>query len=222
MELKTFDEAGIKATLTDAYNQLGGNTEHGGHRYDIPTLFNYNAFLAISDGATTKVGTLTSPEDRFVGWKSVNGEKGYDKDCVRTLDILIEGLFPKSHLLGLIQNGLFFIKDKNNEPVKIMAQYHQYFGVLKSMASITKAKKPVGNGKAGIVWHTQGSGKSFSMVMLAHRLLQAPELNVPTIVLLTDRIDLDDQLYKTFCSARDYLRADPVIVNSRSDLVKKL
>ena len=222
MELKTFDEAGTKATLTDAFNQLGGNTEHGGYRYDIPTLFNYNAFLAISDGVTTKVGTLASPEDRFVEWKSINGEKGYDKDCVRTLDILIEGLFSKSHLLDLIQNNLFFIKDKNNKPVKIMAQYHQYFGVLKSMASIMKAKKPVGNGKAGIVWHTQGSGKSFFMVMLAHRLLQAPELNVPTIVLLTDRIDLDDQLYKTFCSARDYLRTDPVIVNSRADLVKKL
>ena len=222
MELKTFDEAGTKATLTDAYNQLGGNTERGGYRYDIPTLFNYNAFLAISDGVTTKVGTLTSPENRFVEWKSVNGEKGYDKDCVRTLDILIEGLFSKSHLLDLIRNNLFFIKGKNNKPVKIMAQYHQYFGVLKSITSIMKAKKPVGNGKAGIVWHTQGSGKSFSMVMMAHRLLQAPELNVPTIVLLTDRIDLDDQLYKTFCSARDYLRTDPVIVNSRADLVKKL
>ena len=222
MELKTFDEAGTKATLTDAYNQLGGNTERGGYRYDIPTLFNYNAFLAISDGVTTKVGTLTSPEDRFVEWKSVNGEKGYDKDCVRTLDILIEGLFSKSHLLDLIRNNLFFVKDKNNKPVKIMAQYHQYFGVLKSITSIMKAKKPVGNGKAGIVWHTQGSGKSFSMVMMAHRLLQAPELNVPTIVLLTDRIDLDDQLYKTFCSARDYLRTDPIIVNSRADLVRKL
>lgn len=222
MELKTFDEDGTNADLHHAFLQLGGGSEKSGYRYDIPTLFNYNAFLVISDGATTKVGTLTSPEDRFSEWKSVNGEKGYDKNCVNQLNILIDGLFGKEHLIDLIHNNIFFIKDKNDKPVKIMSQYHQYFGVLKSVQSILKARKPEGNGKAGIVWHTQGSGKSFSMVMLAHRLLQSPELNVPTIVLLTDRIDLDDQLYKTFCSAREYLRCDPIIVTSRADLVKKL
>lgn len=222
MELKTFDEDGTNADLHHAFLQLGGGNEKSGYRYDIPTLFNYNAFLVISDGATTKVGTLTSPEDRFSEWKSVNGEKGYDKNCVNQLNILIDGLFCKEHLIDLIHNNIFFIKDKNDKPVKIMSQYHQYFGVLKSVQSILKARKPEGNGKAGIVWHTQGSGKSFSMVMLAHRLLQSPELNVPTIVLLTDRIDLDDQLYKTFCSAREYLRCDPIIVTSRADLVKKL
>ena len=222
MELKTFDEDGTNADLHHAFLQLGGGSEKSGYRYDIPTLFNYNAFLVISDGATTKVGTLTSPEDRFSEWKSVSGEKGYDKNCVNQLNILIDGLFCKEHLIDLIHNNIFFIKDKNDKPVKIMSQYHQYFGVLKSVQSILKARKPEGNGKAGIVWHTQGSGKSFSMVMLAHRLLQSPELNVPTIVLLTDRIDLDDQLYKTFCSAREYLRCDPIIVTSRADLVKKL
>ena len=222
MELKTFDEDGTNADLHHAFLQLGGGSEKSGYRYDIPTLFNYNAFLVISDGATTKVGTLTSPEDRFSEWKSVNGEKGYDKNCVNQLNVLIDGLFCKEHLIDLIHNNIFFIKDKNDKPVKIMSQYHQYFGVLKSVQSILKARKPEGNGKAGIVWHTQGSGKSFSMVMLAHRLLQSPELNVPTIVLLTDRIDLDDQLYKTFCSAREYLRCDPIIVTSRADLVKKL
>ena len=103
-----------------------------------------------------------------------------------------------------------------------MSQYHQYFGVNKAYNSILKAIKPEGSGKAGIIWHTQGSGKSFSMVMLAHRLLISPELNVPTIVLLTDRIDLDDQLYKTFFSARQYLKCEPVVANSREDLVKKL
>lgn len=222
MELKTFDENGTNADLHHAFLQLGGGSEKSGYRYDIPTLFNYNAFLVISDGATTKVGTLTSPEDRFSEWKSVNGEKGYDQNCVNQLNILIDGLFCKEHLIDLIHNNLFFIKDKNDKPIKIMSQYHQYFGVLKSVKAVLKAKKPNGNGKAGIVWHTQGSGKSFSMVMLAHRLLQSPELNVPTIVLLTDRIDLDDQLYKTFCSAREYLRCDPIIVTSRADLVKKL
>lgn len=222
MELKTFDENGTNATLHHAYMQLGGDSEKSGYRFDIPTLFNYNAFLVISDGVNTKVGTLTSKEDRFSEWKSVAGEKGYDKNFVKTLDVLIEGLFDKARLLDVIKNNLFFIEDKNDKPIKIMAQYHQYFGVLKSIKSINSAIKPAGNGKAGIVWHTQGSGKSFSMVMLAHRLLQETSLGVPTIVLLTDRIDLDDQLYKTFCSAREYLKTDPVIVTSRADLVRKL
>lgn len=222
MELKSFSEDATKAMLEDAYNQLGGCSERDGYRYDIPTLFNYSAFLVISDGVTTKVGTLTSKFDRYNEWKSVSGEKGYDDSCVIQLNILIDGLFEQHRLLDIIKNNIFFIQDKNNKPVKIMSQYHQYFGVNKAYNSILKAIKPEGSGKAGIIWHTQGSGKSFSMVMLAHRLLISPELNVPTIVLLTDRIDLDDQLYKTFFSARQYLKCEPVVANSREDLVKKL
>lgn len=222
MELKSFDEDATNATLEDAYNQLGGNSEHDGYRFDIPTLFNYNAFLVISDGVTTKVGTLTSKLDRFNEWKSINGEKGYDDNFVNKLDVLIDGLFDKNRLLDFIANNLFFIQDKNDKPIKIMAQYHQYFGVLKSLASIKRAMKPNGNGKAGILWHTQGSGKSFSMVMLAHRLLKDKSFNIPTIVLLTDRIDLDDQLYKTFFCARSYLKCEPQIATSRADLVSKL
>ncbi|MCF0117337.1 MAG: type I restriction endonuclease subunit R, partial [Bacilli bacterium] len=222
MELKSFDEDATNATLDHAYAQLGSNSESNGYRYDIPTLFNYNAFLVISDGVTTKVGTLTSKIDRYNEWKSVSGEKGYDSSCVTKLNILIDGLFDTNRLLDVIKNNLFFIQDKNDKPLKIMAQYHQYFGVNKALDSILKTVKPNGNGKAGIVWHTQGSGKSFSMVMLAHRLLIHQDLNVPTIVLLTDRIDLDDQLYKTFFSARQYLKCEPVIATSREDLVKKL
>ena len=138
------------------------------------------------------------------------------------LNILIDGLFEQHRLLDVIKNNIFFIQDKNNKPVKIMPQYHQYFGVNKAYDSILKTIKPEGSGKAGIIWHTQGSGKSFSMVMLAHRLLISPKLNVPTIVLLTDRIDLDDQLYKTFFSAKQYLKCEPVVATSREDLVKKL
>ena len=179
-------------------------------------------FLVISDGVSTKVGTLTSKIDRFNEWKSVSGEKGYDDSCVNKLNIIIDGLFNKERLLDVIKNSLFFIQDKNLKPIKIMAQYHQYFGVKKAFESILKSTKPVGTGKAGIVWHTQGSGKSFSMVMLAHGLLSSTILNVPTIVMLTDRIDLDDQLYKTFFSARAYLKCEPEIALSREDLVKKL
>lgn len=222
MELKSFDEAATDATLEHAYTQLGSNSESNGYRYDIPTLFNYNAFLVISDGVSSKVGTLTSKIDRFNEWKSVNGEKGYDATCTNKLNILIDGLFDKSRLIDFIANNLFFIQDKNDKPIKIMAQYHQYFGVLKSVDSILRTVKPIGDGKAGIIWHTQGSGKSFSMVMLAHRLLINQALDVPTIVLLTDRIDLDDQLYKTFFSARNYLKCEPEIATSREDLVKKL
>ena len=222
MELKSFDENATDATLEHAYTQLGSNSEHNGYRYDIPTLFNYNAFLVISDGVTSKIGTLTSKIDRFNEWKSVNGEKGYDDTYTNKLNVLIDGLFDKARLLDFINNNLFFILDKNEKPIKIMAQYHQYFGVLKSLESILKVVKPHGDGKAGIIWHTQGSGKSFSMVMLAHRLLINSALNVPTIVVLTDRIDLDDQLYKTFFSARNYLKCDPQIATSREDLVKKI
>lgn len=222
MELKSFDEDATNATLEHAYAQLGSNSEHDGYRYDIPTLFNYNSFLVISDGVCTKVGTLTSKINRYNEWKSVDGEKGYDDTCVTKLNILIDGLFDKKRLIDVIKNNIFFIIDKNEKPIKIMAQYHQYFGVNKALDSIIKTVKPNGNGKAGIIWHTQGSGKSFSMVMLAHRLLIDKSLNVPTIVLLTDRIDLDDQLYKTFFSAKNYLKCEPVIATSREDLVKKL
>lgn len=220
MELKSFLEDATKATLEDAYEQLGGCTEHDGYRYDIPSLFIYNAFLIISDGVLTKVGTLTSKIDRFNEWKSINGEKGYDDNYPNKLQVLVKGLLSKNHLLDVIKNCLFFINDRNDKPAKIIAQYHQYFGVIKAYESILKTKKPEGTGRAGIIWHTQGSGKSFSMVMLAHRLLTSPKLNVPTIVLLTDRLDLDDQLYKTFFSARGYLRTEPQIALSREDLVK--
>lgn len=222
MELKSFDENATDATLEHAYYQLGSNSEHDGYRYDIPTLFNYNAFLVISDGVVSKVGTLTSKIDRYNEWKSIAGEKGYDHTCVTKLNILIEGLFNKTRLIDLIRNNLFYIQDRNDKPQKVMAQYHQYFGVLKSLKAVLETIKPKGDGKAGIVWHTQGSGKSYSMVLLAHRLLTARVLSVPTIVLLTDRIDLDDQLYKTFFSARSYLKCEPVIATSRADLVKKL
>ena len=222
MELKSFDIDSDSATLDNAFLQLGGSSESDGYRKDIPTIFIYNAMLVISDGVTTKFGTLTSKINRYNEWKSINGEKGYDDDFAYKLECNIVGFFEKGTFLDILQNNLFFINDKNEKPVKILTQYHQYFGVKKAEESIVKNKKPKGNGKAGIFWHTQGSGKSFSMVMLTERLLKNKELNVPTIVVLTDRIDLDDQLYKTFTSAKDFLRCEPTIVESREDLLKKL
>ena len=205
-----------------AYEQLGRNAEADGYRYDIPTLFNYNAFLVISDGANNKVGTLTSDITRYNEWKSVNGEIGYKKNYAYKLDILLEGLFQPKRLLDVIKNNLFFMNKDKEKPIKILSQYHQYFGVEKAYKSIKKSLKPGGDGKAGIVWHTQGSGKSFSMVMLAHKLITDISMNNPTIVVLTDRNDLDNQLYTTFSNSAEFLRTRPIQVASRVDLLNKI
>lgn len=205
-----------------AYEQLGRNGEADGYRYDIPTLFNYNAFLVISDGANNKVGTLTSDLTRYNEWKSVDGEIGYKKNYAFKLQVLLEGLLQPARLLDVIKNNLFFMNKDKEKPIKILAQYHQYFGVKKAYDSIKRSLKPEGSGKAGIVWHTQGSGKSFSMVMLAHKLITDIEMCNPTIVVLTDRNDLDSQLFSTFSNAAEFLRTRPVQVESRDDLLEKI
>lgn len=221
MELKSFEGFEDKL-LEDAYNQLGGNTESSGYRYDIPTLFNYNAFNVISDGSNSKVGVLTSKIDRYNEWKSVNGELGYKDNYAFKLNVLVDGLLKPERLLDVIKNNIFFINRDKSKNIKIMTQYHQYFGVCKSVEKVKLAMKPNGDGKAGLLWHTQGSGKSFSMVMLAHRLITNQTLKNPTIIVLTDRNDLDNQLFNTFSSASEYLRCTPVQVNSRRDLLEKL
>lgn len=221
MELKSFEGFENKL-LEDAFDQLGGNTESSGYRYDIPTLFNYNVFNIISDGVTSKVGVLTSKIDRYNEWKSINGELGYKDNYAFKLNVLVNGLLNPKRLLDVIKNNIFFINKDKNKNTKIMAQYHQYFGVCKSVERVKLAMKPNGDGKAGLLWHTQGSGKSFSMVMLAHRLITNQALQNPTIIVLTDRNDLDEQLFNTFSSASEYLRCTPVQVNSRKDLLEKL
>ena len=205
-----------------AYEQLGRNGEADGYRFDIPTLFNYNAFLVISDGANNKVGTLTSDITRYNEWKSVDGEIGYKKNYAYKLDVLLNGLLKPERLLDVIKNNLFFMNSDKEKPIKILAQYHQYFGVKKAYDSIKRSLKPQGDGKAGIVWHTQGSGKSFSMVMLAHKLITDVEMKNPTIVVLTYRNDLDNQLFGTFSNAAEFLRTRPVQVESREDLLSKI
>ena len=220
-ELKSI-EYGEDTFIERAYEQLGRNGESDGYRYDIPTLFNYNAFLVISDGANNKVGTLTSDITRYNEWKSVDGEIGYKKNYAYKLDVLLEGLMKPERLLDVIKNNLFFMNKDKEKPIKILSQYHQYFGVKKAYESIKRSLKPTGTGKAGIVWHTQGSGKSFSMVMLAHKLITDIEMRNPTVVILTDRNDLDNQLYTTFSNASEFLRTRPVQVESREDLLEKI
>ena len=208
--------------LINAWEQLGGKGDSDGYRYDIPTLFNYNAFLVISDGANSKVGTLTSDITRYSEWKSVNGERGYVKNFAKKLDVMLDGMFEKQRLLDIIQNYLFFIRNDKEKPIKILAQYHQYFGAIKAYESIIEHKKPSGDGKAGIIWHTQGSGKSFTMLMLAHRLIKDKSLDNPTIVVLTDRNDLDNQLFGTFSSAKEFLGSKIEQVSSRDDLIDEV
>lgn len=220
-ELKSIEQR-QDSTIEQAYNQIGGSSTNNGYRYDIPTIFNYNEFCVISDGANNRLGTITSDFERYSEWKSVNGEAGYDSNSTHKLDIMIDGVFSKDRLLDIIKNNIFFMEKDKEEPVKILSQYHQYFGVRKAELSIKQHMKPNGDGKAGIIWHTQGSGKSFSMVMLTHRLITDPTLNNPTIIVLTDRNDLDDQLYTTFSNAKEYLRNTPVKITSRKDLLEKI
>ena len=220
-ELKSIEQR-KDATIEQAFEQIGGSSTNDGYRHDIPTIFNYNAFCVISDGANNRIGTITSTFERYSEWKSVNGEMGYDSNNTHKLDIMIDGVFAKERLLDILKNNIFFMEKDKEEPIKIISQYHQYFGVKKAEQSIKKHLRPNGDGKAGIIWHTQGSGKSFSMAMLTYRLMKDPMLNNPTIIVLTDRNDLDDQLYTTFSNAKEYLRNTPVKITSRKDLLEKI
>ena len=201
IELKTATNEDVK--LEDAYNQLMGYKN-----VSIPTLFKYNQFLVISDGVTAKAGTITSPYSRFSDWKKVE-ENDEVYENMPTHETLFNGMFRKDRLLDIIQNFILFSDDK-----KILAQYHQYFGVKKAIKStVTKGAK---TGKAGILWHTQGSGKSFSMVFYSGNMIKL--LNNPTIVVVTDRNDLDNQLYETFTKCDYYLKQKPQRAESRQAL----
>ena len=205
IELKTATNEDVK--LEDAYTQLTGY-----RNVYIPSLFKYNQFLVISDGVTAKAGTITSPYSRFSDWKKVEAnDEVYEN--MPTHETLFNGMFKKDRLLDIIQNFILFSDDK-----KILAQYHQYFGVKKAILStVTNGAK---TGKAGIVWHTQGSGKSFSMVFYSGNMIKL--LNNPTIVVVTDRNDLDNQLYETFVKCDYYLKQKPQKAESRQSLDEML
>lgn len=194
---------------SDAYLQLRNYMKH------IPSLFVPNVFCVMSDMSDTRVGTITAPEDRFVEWKSVDGS--YEETQHATYETLFEGAFPKERLLDIIKNFVCF-NDSNEDVIKILAGYHQYFAVHKAAKRAVEAVE--GDGKIGVFWHTQGSGKSLSMVFLAHMLQE--KLNSPTIVVITDRNDLDDQLYGQFSRCENFLRQTPEKAKSRNDLKKLL
>ena len=211
MELKSTSREEVN--IEDAYKQLMNYKE-----VHIPSLFYYNAFLVISDGVNTKAGTITAPFNRFMDWKKINIEDEV-KDILgvdyKNLDTLLYGMFDKERFLDIIKNFILFIPKG-----KILAQYHQYYGMKKAINSVINAVNS--DGRAGVVWHTQGSGKSFSMTFLAGNLIKNKRLESPTILVITDRNDLDDQLFSTFCSASEFLRQEPIKCDSRADVKQVL
>lgn len=181
----------------------------------IPSLFVPNVFCVMSDMSDTRVGTITASEDRFSSWKSVDGE--YASSAGHLWEATLDGMFPKERLLDIIKNFVCF-GDSSDEVIKILAGYHQYFAVRKAARKAVEAV--AGDGKIGVFWHTQGSGKSLSMVFLAHLLQEV--LDSPTIVVITDRNDLDDQLYEQFCRCALFLRQTSEQADSRNDLQRLL
>ncbi len=194
---------------SEAYRQIRNYIK------EIPSMFIYNCICVTSDQLTTKAGTITSDESRFMEWKTKDGS--YENTQYAQFDTFFEGIFQKERLLDILKNFICF-SNEGTKSYKILAGYHQYFAVKKAIASTQKAT--VTDGKGGVFWHTQGSGKSLSMVFYAHLLQEA--LDSPTIVVITDRNDLDDQLYGQFAKCKDFLRQTPVQAESRAHLKELL
>ena len=194
---------------SDAYRQLRN------YMHEVPSLFVYNAFCVMSDMATSKAGTITAGEDRFMEWKTKDGN--YENTQYAQFDTFFEGIFEKNRFLDILKNFICFNVD-GEKTFKVLAAYHQYYAVKKAIESTKYATAT--DGKGGVFWHTQGSGKSLSMVFYAHYLQEA--LESPTIVVITDRNDLDNQLYGQFARCKDFLRQTPQQARSRTHLKELL
>ena len=201
----------LKSPSRENTDASEGYTQIRNYMHEIPSMFYYNQICVMSDQLTSKAGTITSDETRFMEWKTVDGS--YENTQIAQFDTFFEGMFQKKRLLDILKNFILFSSDGTKQ-IKILAGYHQYFAVNKAIQSTKKATET--DGKGGVFWHTQGSGKSLSMVFYAHLLQSA--LNSPTIVVLTDRNDLDDQLYLQFAKCSDFLRQKPVHAESREHL----
>lgn len=198
----------LKSPSREETDASEGYLQIRNYMQEIPSMFIYNCICVISDHLTSKAGTITSGEDRFMEWKTKDGS--YENTQYAQFDTFFEGMFEKARLLDIIKNFICFSNDGLNK-FKILAGYHQYFAVRKAIESTKNAT--VTDGKGGVFWHTQGSGKSLSMVFYAHLLQEV--LDSPTIVVITDRNDLDDQLYGQFAKCKDFLRQNPVHATCR-------
>lgn len=212
IELKA--PGGKNATLEGAHNQLQT------YKSQIPSLLRTNAVLVTSDGITARVGSLTADQERFMPWRTTDGKviaaKGQPE-----LNILIEGIFERRRLLDLLHDFTVF-GETGSDLSKIIAGYHQFHAVRHAVEKTVEASAPQGDRKVGVIWHTQGSGKSLLMAFYAGQLVRRPELENPTIVVITDRNDLDDQLFGTFFMCRDLIRQTPIQADSRDDLQSAL
>ena len=195
------------ATIRGAFNQLQT------YKNDIPGLFATNELLVISDGLEARVGTLTADWERFMPWRTTDGETVAPKGTLE-LEVLLKGVFPKDRLLDLARNFVVFEVD-GASVVKKVAGYHQYHAVNKALDCTVRASSPEGDKRVGVIWHTQGSGKSLTMAFYAGKVIKHPAMANPTLVVLTDRNDLDDQLFGTFSGCQDLLRQKPVQVVER-------
>jgi len=212
IELK--NPADENADIRKAFDQLQTYKEQ------IPDLFRYNEILVISDGSEARMGSLSSSIERFMAWRSIDGETLDPLGRFNELETMIRGIFDTSRLLDYLR--FFILFEDEGELIKKIAGYHQYFAVSTAIERVITASKTKGNHKGGVVWHTQGSGKSITMVCFAARVMRETAMQNPTIVVITDRNDLDGQLFGVFSLSQDLLREQPVQVESRHDLRLKL
>lgn len=207
IELKNVADA--KADVKAAFNQIQT------YKREIPSLFRFNELCVISDGIDAQIGTISANFERFMTWKTIDGEK--EVGNVPMLEVLLRGVFAPVHLLDIVRNYIVFERNDNEKSfIKKTAAYHQYWAVTKAMESTLVATH--GDHRAGVVWHTQGSGKSLSMVFYTGKLIASTALENPTIVVVTDRNDLDGQLFGTFANCSDLLRQNPVQAENRAHL----
>lgn len=205
------------ATIHDAFTQITTR-----YTRDIPELFKYNAFVVISDGINSKMGSVFSDYEHFYAWRKVNDEDK-EEDGINSLYTMIDGLFDKERLLDVIHNFIYFPDDSCEKELKIVCNYPQYFAANKLLKNVLQHKRPDGDGKGGTYFGTTGCGKSYGMLFLSRLLMKNEELHSPTIILITDRTDLDTQLSENFTQSKRFLGDKEVLsILSRDDLKEKL
>ena len=203
-------------TIMDAYKQLTVR-----YRRDIPEIFKYNAFIVISDGANNKYGSFFSPYDFFYAWRKINSEDK-ELDGISSLVTMVKGLFRKDRLLAVMKDFVYF-PDSSDKDIKIVCRYPQFFAANKLFANIKTHMRPDGDGKGGTYFGATGCGKSYTMLFLTRMLMKSPHFHSPTILIITDRTDLDDQLSKQFIASKKYIGDETVVsIESRDKLREEL
>jgi type I restriction enzyme, R subunit len=213
IELKSTAQG--SATIWSAFNQLRT------YKHEIPSLLAFNELLVISDGLQARLGSLTAESERFMPWRTIEGEE-LAPHVMPQLEVLLRGVFEHRRFLDFVRHFIVFEDEGGGKLTKKIAGYHQFHAVNTALEETVKASHPLGDRRVGVVWHTQGAGKSLTMAFYAGKVILHPAMANPTIVALTDRNDLDDQLFGTFASCQDLLRQAPVQAESRADLREKL